>query len=120
LDYGSYLKIVLKHFIGYKIYPMKNNQPSEELKKEWSEKEIKRLFDIIYNCNSMGEKDADLQGFCSDILHFINSTLAKQQEEFVKELATIKRWVMTIRDNNAGTVEDEFVIREKDLLKILK
>jgi hypothetical protein len=52
----------------------------EELKKEWSEKEIKRLFDIIYNCNSMGEKDADLQGFCSDILHFINSTLAKQQE----------------------------------------
>jgi hypothetical protein len=41
------------------------------------------------------------------------------KEEFMKELATIKRWVMTIRDNNAGTVEDEYVVREKDLQRVL-
>jgi len=49
----------------------------------------------------------------------LEERLATQKAELLSQISTIKRWVMTIRDNNAGTVEDEFVIREKDLLKIL-
>jgi hypothetical protein len=91
---------------------------NEELKKEWEssfDKEFNEDFWYWIGEGIKQERDEKVL----KIKDFIRFLLAKQQEEFVKELATIKRWVMTIRDTNVCTEEDEYVIREKDLQRVL-
>ena len=78
-------------------------------------RELAELF-LGDNQNKPEAKEAVIQAGT----RIIESLLAEQKAELLSKISTIKRWVMTIRDNNASTAEDEFVIREKDLLKILK
>jgi hypothetical protein len=42
-----------------------------------------------------------------------------EREVIKRKLSVIKRWVMTIRDNEKGYAEDECVIRESELLSII-